>query len=80
MWCPDLNPEGEIVEAIVKTLIYGVKSVSAQSEYALEQLADIAETYDKEGKISKRLNLKRVLNRSKRIHSKTLFFFKAANL
>ena len=48
LWCPNLNPEGEIVEAIVKTLIYGVKSVSAQSEYALEQLADIAETYDKE--------------------------------
>ena len=31
LWCPDLNPEGEIVEAIVKTLIYRVKSVSAQS-------------------------------------------------
>ena len=40
VWLKDLDPEGEIIDGVVKTLIYGVKSVSAQSEYAIEQLAD----------------------------------------
>ena len=40
LWLEDLNPEGKILEAVITTLIYGVKSVSAQSEFALSQLAD----------------------------------------
>ena len=46
VWQEDLDPNGEILEAIIKTLIYGVKSVSAQSEFALEELADLIEPID----------------------------------
>ena len=35
----DLNPEGEVQEAIIKTLIWGIKSVSAQSECSIIKLA-----------------------------------------
>ena len=34
-----LDPDGEIVEAVIKTLIWGVKSVSAQSECSIIKLA-----------------------------------------
>ena len=40
LWVDDLDPNGEIIEAVITTLIYGVKSVSAQSEFALSELAD----------------------------------------
>ena len=35
----ELNPDGEIQEAIIKTLIWGIKSVSAQSECSIIKLA-----------------------------------------
>ena len=40
LWVENLDPKGEVLEAVLTTLIYGVKSVSAQSEFALKQLAD----------------------------------------
>ena len=40
LWKDDLNPDSEVTEYVMKTLIYGVKSVSAQSEEAKLQLAD----------------------------------------
>ena len=46
VWIKDLNPEGEVVEGVIRTLIYGVKSVAAQSEFALEQLARTVESSD----------------------------------
>ena len=36
----DLNPDAETQEAIIKTLIWGIKSVSAQSECAIIKLAE----------------------------------------
>ena len=36
----DLNPDAEIQEAVIKTLIWGVKSVSALSECAIIKLAE----------------------------------------
>ena len=36
----DMNPDNPVLEGVIKTLIYGVKSVSAQSEEAIKQLAD----------------------------------------
>ena len=41
LWIEDLNPNGEVLEAVIKTLIYGVKSVSAQTEFALEKLSEM---------------------------------------
>ena len=35
----DLNPEGDVLEAIFKTLIWGIKSISGQSECAVIKLA-----------------------------------------
>ena len=43
LWVDDLDPEGEIIEAIMTTLIYGVTSVSAQTEFAMEELADLVQ-------------------------------------
>ena len=40
LWIKDLDPNGQVLEAIITTLIYGVKCVSAQSEFALTELAD----------------------------------------
>ena len=37
---PDLDPNSEVVEAIIKTLIWGVKCVSAQSECSIIKLAE----------------------------------------
>ena len=48
VWSKDLDPNGEILECVVKTLIYGVKSVSAQSEFALEELANSVSQSDPE--------------------------------
>ena len=39
LWVDNLDPEGEVVEAVITTLIYGVKCVSAQSEFAVSELA-----------------------------------------
>ena len=39
LWIEDLNPNGEVLEAVIKTIIYGVKSVSAQTEFVLAELA-----------------------------------------
>jgi hypothetical protein len=44
LWKPDLDPDGEVIEMVMKTLIYGVKSVSAQSEEAKIQLAEAVKT------------------------------------
>lgn len=46
LWIEDLNPSGEVLEGVITTLIYGVKSVSAQSEYALSELAKLVEKED----------------------------------
>ena len=48
LWSKDLDPDGEIFEGVITTLIYGVKSVAGQSECSLEQLADIVEEIDPE--------------------------------
>ena len=39
LWVKDLDPEGQVLEAVVTTLMYGVKSVSCQTEHAVELLA-----------------------------------------
>ena len=44
LWLDNLDPNGEVLEAVVTTLIYGVKCVSAQSEYALEELANLVKS------------------------------------
>ena len=38
---PDMNPEAPIMEGVIKTLIYGVSSVSAQSENAMIKLGKL---------------------------------------
>ena len=48
IWNENLDPNGELLVGVVKTLIYGVKSVAAQSEFALEELAATVEDTDKE--------------------------------
>ena len=48
LWVEDLDPNGEVLEAVIKTLIYGVKSVSAQTEFALSELAKMVETSNPE--------------------------------
>ena len=37
----DLDPKKEVLEAVIKTLIWGVKCVSGQSEASIIQLAEI---------------------------------------
>ena len=39
LWIEELDPDGEVLEAVITTLMYGVSSVSAQSEYAMSELA-----------------------------------------
>ena len=41
LWVADLDPDGKVLEAVITTLIYGVRSVSAQSELALAELAKL---------------------------------------
>ena len=36
----NLDPKGEVLEGVIKTLIWGVKSVSAQSECSILKLAE----------------------------------------
>ena len=36
----NLDPKGEVVEALIRTLIWGIKCVSAQSEASIMKLAD----------------------------------------
>ena len=43
LWIEDLNPDGVVKEAVIMTLIYGVKSVSAQTEFALLELSKMVE-------------------------------------
>ena len=40
---PDLDPKKDIVEAVITTLIFGVKSSAAQTEVAVLKLADLIE-------------------------------------
>ena len=40
LWKENLDPEADTNEAVVVTLIYGVKSSSCQSEVAMEMLAE----------------------------------------
>ena len=37
----DMNPDNPVLEGVIMTLIYGIKSVSCQSEHALKLLADL---------------------------------------
>ena len=48
IWQQDLNPDAPIEEGVITTLMYGVKSVAAQSGYALEQLAETVKESDPE--------------------------------
>ena len=41
LWIDNLDPDGEALEGVITTLIYGVKCVSAQSEFALSELANL---------------------------------------
>ena len=43
LYQPDLDPEAPVRECVIKTLIYGVSSVSAQSECAMRKLGEIVE-------------------------------------
>ena len=38
-WREYLDPKGRVMEGIIGALIYGVKCVSAQTEFSLEELA-----------------------------------------
>ena len=40
----NLDPKGEVMEAVIKTLIWGIKSVSGQSECAIMKLAEFIKT------------------------------------
>ena len=42
LWVEELNPDGEIVEMVVLTLIYGVKSAGNQTMVAFKVVAEIA--------------------------------------
>ena len=44
LYQPDLDPSKPIVEAVICTLIYGVASVSAQSENAMKKLGKLVES------------------------------------
>ena len=48
LWQLDLDPDSPILEGVIRTLIYGVKSVAAQSGYALELLAETVKETDPE--------------------------------
>ena len=43
LWKEDLNPANETIVGVIRTLIYGVKSVAAQSEAVIEKLAKYIE-------------------------------------
>ena len=44
LYQPGMDPNSPVREAIIKTLIYGVSSVSAQSECAMRKLGELIET------------------------------------
>ena len=48
LWQLDLDPVSPILEGVIRTLIYGVKSVAAQSGYALELMAATVKETDPE--------------------------------
>ena len=48
LWLQGLDPEASVEEGVITTLMYGVKSVAAQSGYALEQLAELVKESDPE--------------------------------
>ena len=43
LWKEDLNPANETLVGVIRTLIYGVKSVAAQSEAGINKLAKYVE-------------------------------------
>ena len=43
---PDLDPNSEVVEAVIKTLIWGVKCVSGQSECSIIKLAEYVREFN----------------------------------
>ena len=40
---PDMDPSAPVREGVIQTLIYGVSSVSAQSECAMKKLGDLVQ-------------------------------------
>ena len=40
LWRENLDPSGKVIEGIIGALIYGVKCVSPQTEFALEEIAN----------------------------------------
>ena len=48
LWVNNLEPDGEILEAVMTTLIYGVTSVSAQSEFAMTELGGLVKNENPE--------------------------------
>ena len=48
LWLKDLDLESILEEGVITTLMYGVKSVSAQSGYAVEELAEFVKDSDPE--------------------------------
>ena len=43
LWRPNLDPEAKVMEGIIGALIYGVKCVSGQTEYAMGEIANMVE-------------------------------------
>ena len=56
----DVNPNGELLEGVIGALIYGVKCVSAQTEYTMEQLALAVE--EKHPRLSKFIKICRYVD------------------
>ena len=48
LWLDNLDPDGKVLEGVITTLMYGVNSVSAQSEYAMTELAAYIREQDPE--------------------------------
>ena len=48
LWLENLDPSGEVLDCVITTLMYGVNSVSAQSEYAMTELAGFVKQEDPE--------------------------------
>ena len=46
LWLDNLDPKGQLKEGVITTLIYGVKSVSAQAEDAIKQLSEAVRKND----------------------------------
>ena len=48
LWFENLDPSGQLLEGIITTLMYGVNSVSAQSEFAMTELTEYVKHRDPE--------------------------------